>query len=398
MSGESALWGASHREGRRVVVVAYACHPEEGSEPGAGWAWLSEIARLRRVVLVTRAESDGVLLQEVARRRLDVQVEMVATPLDRLVRKQSHARYLLWVFLAGVMLRKMERSEDFVAAHHLTYASDWMPSPILGLRRTPLVWGPVGGSTYTPWSLLRLQDFSFVVGEFMRRAVGSLLRAATSRMMRRRSALVVALNRDTSKSLRGNTVVVEPNVALDYTAFPSIVARKGVKRCLCVGRLIPLKGVALAIEAFSDARLHEWSLRVIGAGPEESRLRRLAGDLCVDDRVTFLGGLPRDEVLSEMGGADTLLFPSLHDSAPWAVAEAVAMGLRVVAFPFGGAADIAGEAFVPINPGDPIESIVSVLTRMETHTRLAPDVSFSSRRIDAVVTEWYAQAADMRGR
>ena len=32
----------------RILAIAYACEPDVGSEPGAGWAWSRMLARSRR--------------------------------------------------------------------------------------------------------------------------------------------------------------------------------------------------------------------------------------------------------------------------------------------------------------------------------------------------------------
>ena len=38
----------------RVLVFAYACEPDQGSEPGAGWIWSRMLARIGEVWVITR--------------------------------------------------------------------------------------------------------------------------------------------------------------------------------------------------------------------------------------------------------------------------------------------------------------------------------------------------------
>ena len=108
---------------------------------------------------------------------------------------------------------------------------------------------------------------------------------------------------------------------------------------LFAGRLLPWKGIPLALRAMAE--LPEWRLVIIGSGPDERRLRRFARRLGLEGRVEFRGWRSRQEVLRAMREeADVFLFPSLHDEAPFVVAEALASGLPVVCLDHGGPAAI----------------------------------------------------------
>jgi glycosyltransferase involved in cell wall biosynthesis len=110
---------------------------------------------------------------------------------------------------------------------------------------------------------------------------------------------------------------------------------------LFAGRLLPWKGVSLAIRAIR--RLQGWKLVVCGEGSDEARLRSLCRRLGVAERVEFRGWTPRDELLALMRrGASVFVFPSLHDEGGWVVAEAAAQGLPVVCIRRGGPPLLAG--------------------------------------------------------
>ena len=38
---------------KTFLVAAYACEPNEGSEPGVGWNWSIELAKRNRVIVIT---------------------------------------------------------------------------------------------------------------------------------------------------------------------------------------------------------------------------------------------------------------------------------------------------------------------------------------------------------
>lgn len=112
---------------------------------------------------------------------------------------------------------------------------------------------------------------------------------------------------------------------------------------LCVGRLVPEKGFDIAVGA---ARTAGVPLKIAGRGPDEARLRRLAGD----GDVEFLGEVDRAELERVRGGAAVQLAPSrCEEQSPYAVLEAMACAVPVLVSDLGGLPELAGaEAGLPL--------------------------------------------------
>jgi glycosyltransferase involved in cell wall biosynthesis len=156
--------------------------------------------------------------------------------------------------------------------------------------------------------------------------------------------------------------------------------------------LLPWKGLALAIAAIAEPNASDWHLHIYGDGPDYARCARLANRLGVGQRVVFHGSRPRDEVLDAIAAADAFLFPSMHDAAGWAVAEAVARGTPVVCLDRGGPAVLAcGDGCVRVAAADASpRTLANALTRCFRH---APSTVWSEARLPALLSSWYALAA-----
>ncbi len=102
------------------------------------------------------------------------------------------------------------------------------------------------------------------------------------------------------------------------------------RRFLVVSALVPYKRIDLAIEA---CRLAGAPLTIVGRGPEEARLRRLAGP-----DVQFLGWRPDAEIRTLYGEATAVLLPGVEDFGMVPV-EAQACGTPIVALGSGGACE-----------------------------------------------------------
>jgi glycosyltransferase involved in cell wall biosynthesis len=112
----------------------------------------------------------------------------------------------------------------------------------------------------------------------------------------------------------------------------------GVLTVLHVGRLIPRKGVDRLLRAVAGASAAaDLRLVVVGNGPEEGRLRRLAEELGIARRVEFKGFIDQPELPGIYAAADVFALSTLDDPFAIVLLEAAAAGLPVVASPFAGA-------------------------------------------------------------
>jgi len=109
-----------------------------------------------------------------------------------------------------------------------------------------------------------------------------------------------------------------------------------------VGALIPRKGQSLVIKAL--ARIDGADLGLVGAGPDETRLRRLATELGVADRVHFLGNIDHDLLPIVLSAADAMVLPSSSEGLANAWIEALACGTPLVICDAGGAREVVRDA------------------------------------------------------
>jgi glycosyltransferase involved in cell wall biosynthesis len=108
-----------------------------------------------------------------------------------------------------------------------------------------------------------------------------------------------------------------------------------------LGRLAPEKSVDLTVDAFAEVASGgaEIRLLMIGGGPSEASLRERAAQPDLARRVHFTGQRPRSEALSLAKGADLFVGASRTETQGLVLAEALAVGLPVVALAGPGVSD-----------------------------------------------------------
>lgn len=141
-------------------------------------------------------------------------------------------------------------------------------------------------------------------------------------------------------------------------------------RWLVVGRLFGIKGQAIALRTLALARTRDPALdaeiTLVGEGPDEVDLRRLAVELRVSERVRFTGALDHGEVAREMTRADLLLVPSVvhpegaEEAFGRVAIEGLAAGLPVIASAVGGLPEAVGEAGWTVPSADPVALLACI--------------------------------------
>jgi glycosyltransferase involved in cell wall biosynthesis len=175
----------------------------------------------------------------------------------------------------------------------------------------------------------------------------------------RRADRVLAVSEQTKTDLvelyglEAGKIVVTPN-GVDATFAPDGPSRDGAPYLLFVGALQPRKDPLTAIEALS---LTNGDLRLVLAGPDRGsaaevrdRVRRLG----LDQRVEFAGHVGKDDLAALYRGATCLVFPSRYEGFGLPVIEAMASGTPVVASAAGAVSEVAGEAAILVEPGNPV--------------------------------------------
>ena len=112
-----------------------------------------------------------------------------------------------------------------------------------------------------------------------------------------------------------------------------------------VGRLSHVKGHDLLVAAAAELvpRLPRLRVLIAGSGEERAKLERAISAQRLDAHVRLIG--QTDSVSALLRAADAFVFPSRMEGMPFALLEAMSLGLPVIATRFGGADEI-------IEPGE----------------------------------------------
>ncbi|SDK92470.1 glycosyltransferase [Arthrobacter sp. ok362] len=180
----------------------------------------------------------------------------------------------------------------------------------------------------------------------------------------------------------------------------AVEPRSSAHRILSVGRLVPRKGVDLAIRALSllrNAGFADVELLIVGGGDaaalgddaEASRLSAVATELGVRDQVTFRGQVPRGAMPGIFRSADAVVCTPWYEPFGIVPLEAMACGIPVVAAAVGGLRDTVVDhgTGLHVPPKDPA-ALAAALARLLGDARLRRDLGRAGQERVRVRYSW----------
>jgi glycosyltransferase involved in cell wall biosynthesis len=346
------------RQALKVLLSAFACEPNKGSEFAVGWNWALSLAHAGHdVVVLTRSESRPAIERALAS-SID-RPRFAYFDVPKAIRWQSrgplHAHAILWQWLAVDFAQTLHRRENFDRVHHVTYAGLRAPS-FMGKLGIPFVFGPVGGGERAPWRLR--QGYSPVASVLEMARDAANLMISVSPVMKETFARADRIYVTSSETLEliparyRQKARVELAIGIDEGehAAASQVPREhatgnGV-RVLYAGRFVDYKGMHLGLPAFARLAKADPSARLtmVGDGPARRRWHRLAQSLGIERQIEWVPWQTADAMDSIYARHHVLLFPSLHDSGGLVALEAMRHGLPVVCLKLGGPAALVNDS------------------------------------------------------
>ncbi len=413
--------------GLHLTLVAYQCGPGMGSVSQIGWEWYSRLCRLglaaeqpslASLTLVTSVrnrptiQAQGACPAGVTIHYIDT--EWFAAPLykftTRLFGSSEHTIFMFtsldFLLFDACVVRWLKQR---IAAHggkqliHLvTPVSALLPTRLASVG-VPLVIGPLnsGLPPQTHYPDLMRADFQWLYGiksliKIPQWLFGSLRRAQRIYVaMRHVMAYIPSSKHPVVRNVLENGV--------DLTVFtpqpwpcPVDAGPKPV-RLLFVGRLVPVKGVNLLIEAVR--RVHEQGidvrLDIIGDGGMRAPWEQLVQEAKLKDAVTFHGNRSLPEIAAALQQAHALCLPSVRESGGAVILEAAACARPSIVVDFGGPKDIVTEDIGYVvsadGPEPTINDLVRVIVQMARHPEQARQRGLQARSMVESRFAWDAK-------
>ena len=250
----------------------------------------------------------------------------------------------------------------------LTPTANSLVAPRCRRAGVPFVMGPINGGV--PWprgfakEVRREREWLSYVRGLYKLLPGRQATLAAS------SAIIVGSHHTLSElptKFRQKYVYLPEN-GIDPTRFNRVAVQdgSGPLRACFIGRMVPYKGPDMLIEAAMPLlKAGSMWIDMIGDGPMLPKLRAMATQNGVADRVVFHGWVDHQRVQDIAVSNEVFAFPSIREFGGGAVLEALALGVVPIIVDYAGPGELVDEstAFkIPIGTrGEIVENFRKIL-------------------------------------
>lgn len=339
-----------------ILINAYACSPNMGSEPGMAWNWCINLARYCELHIITEGEFrekiEAALPTLPQGKNMHFYYNPVSEEIRRMCWNQGDWRfykyYKQWQWGTYLIAKDIIQQHHIDIVHQLNMIGFREPGFLWKIENKPFVWGPVDAKEKFPVSYL--QDANLKAKLFIR--LKNLLTGIQLRYGGRvqkavqKASVVISASTEAKRSLKKfyniNSPLLNETGCYPQDKLPENKKQKEELNLLWVGKLDFRKQLALAVKTV--AKLNNKSIKLhIAGGGDATPYQQLAQSLNIADQCIWHGVISHDEVQKIMQQSDIFFFTSVAEGTPHVVLEAIGNNLPVVCFDTCGQGDSVNE-------------------------------------------------------
>ena len=361
-----------------VLVNAYACSPNMGSEPGMGWIWVSNLAKYCKLHIITeeefRAQIEATLLTLPQGKNMHFHFIPVTPEVRQMCWNQGDWRfywfYRKWQKKALELARKICSEEKIDIIHQLNMVGFREPGFLWKIENIPFIWGPIGGMNMVPLQYINSASAKKKIKFWLKNLISKLQYSYHPRVQKiiRRADVLIAANKASYDVLtklhpEKEIVLINETGSSDNGVIPQKVADKKEFNILWVGRFIPTKLLKFSLDVINEIKdLPGLKFHIVGQAFSEEETdfyHKIASEMNLDSICLWHGWISHEEVQKLMQDSDIFFFPSVVEGTPHVVLESIANGLPIICFDICGQAEVVNETVgrkIPLST--PAESLV----------------------------------------
>jgi glycosyltransferase involved in cell wall biosynthesis len=328
----------------KVLVSAYACGPNWGSEIGMGWNWVINLSNYCQLNVITelgfKKDIESAILNLGLKYRPNFYYIDIGHIGRKLFWKQGsflfYYFYKKWQKKVYRLCVELVKNENFDIIHQLNMIGYREPGYLWKLKSVPYIIGPVGGYEQFPaefYSLLTKRDKIYYG---LRTIINNL---QTKYLIRPHKAYKVAAKvisatstplQHISKYSKSQPMVIPETGAKLISQGTKVFFRNKRLRLVWVGILHGGKALSISLQSIAKSKYkNNVDFQVIGDGADLDFFIKLASELKIDG-ITWHGRLPNEKSKQIIANSDMLFFSSILEATSTVIFEALESGTPVL--------------------------------------------------------------------
>ena len=343
----------------KILLSAYSCEPNKGSESEVGWRWAIELsAKGYDVYVITRSNNQNNINEELSKiniKNLKFLYFDFPSWIIKIIKghfnKFSYIYFYLWQIGIYLKFKNFIKNNNFDFIHHVTFVSYRFPS-FLSLCNVPFIYGPLSGGEEVPIKLRNSFNMKDKIKEWFRDISNkAIIFSPFVNMTFKRSNKIIVNTEATKKKIPKSyhhKTYVELAIAIDEqklnTAKKINFYQEKLNLCF-VGNYEHIKGINIILKIIKKLKVnnHKFFFNFIGSGSLENYIKENLKENELEDCVKIHKKISHDKIFEFMKKNQLLVFPALRDSGGMVILEAMSIGLPSAILSLGGPSQIVNK-------------------------------------------------------
>jgi len=343
----------------KILLSAYSCEPNKGSESEVGWRWAKELsAKGNDVYVITRSNNQNNINEELSKihiKNLKFLYFDFPSWFIRIIKgkfnKFSYIYFYLWQIGIYLKFKNFIKNNNFDFIHHVTFVSYRFPS-FLSLCDVPFIYGPLSGGEEVPIKLRKSFSLKDKIKERFRDLTNKFISISPFINMTFKRAIKIIVNTEQTKKKIPKSyhhkTFIELAIAIDEqqsTNTQNIDFDKEKLNLCFVGNYEHIKGINIILKIIKKLKVnnHKFLFNFIGSGSLENYIKENLKKNKFNDCVKIHQKIPQDKIFEFMKKNQLLIFPALRDSGGIVLLEAMSIGLPSAILALGGPSQIVNK-------------------------------------------------------
>ena len=340
----------------KILLSAYACEPNKGSEPEVGWKWAINLVKAGHEVYVVTRFNNKKTINKYLKNKNILNLNFIyfdypkwfVTIIKGKKKSYSYLYFILWQLGICFKVKEYVKKINFNYIHHVTFVSCRIPS-FLCLYNIPFIFGPISGGDTVPLKLRK--NFSLIskTKEYLRDLSNLYLKISPLMNLVFSRAKFIYVNSNATKKIipkiYHHKVKKLLAIAVDYKKDISKKRKKkknNIFSIIFAGNILEIKGIFILIKVFSKLIKNNYKvkLNIIGNGNFKKKTIEITKNYGIYNKIKFTNKINQKKLFNDFIQSDLLLMPALRDSGGFVVLEALSNGLPVATLNLGGPGEI----------------------------------------------------------
>ncbi|SDS99850.1 Glycosyl transferases group 1 [Mucilaginibacter mallensis] len=347
---------------KKILISAYAISPVKGSEYGAAWDTVTQLAKHHELWVLYGMSDDHMgdtqTLREFIKTNplpsvtfIEVRAGKVAMAINRLNKIGLgwffYIAYYLWQQEALKVAYNVLATVNIDVVHQLGPIGFREPG-FLGYLDKPLVWGPIGGMKMIDSLLLEDKPLPTRFKFWVKHQINHFQLHYSQRISEAfsRADILIAATIDGQQTILKRfgreshwlpEQAIVGDIEIDETKFDHIHQRV---QLVWSGSHIERKNLGLCLDSLALIKHNNWHLHILGSGPLTGKLKQKADELGLSANITWHGQLSRSAAINIMNAAHLHMMTSIAEDNPAVIFEALRLGVPTLTLNHCGMGDV----------------------------------------------------------